>query len=264
MPDQPTHQCEFGFAADDDVPIPYLSRLRSYYQALGYGEPYRFAHYRDVPFTPLRKPLAQARVAIVTTAAPFQPDKGPQGPGAPYNASAKFYAVYSGDTSQEHDLRISHVGIDRKHATDGRAGCDADRGFGRLRVHPPHLVTERAALQAELNAADEKVRCVDHLAMIQRHQATLTLFERLLRKRVAPPDVVPVTHVQRQRNGFRLRTQQLAQLTQAPVGRRATGAPFGRVQLDKRSGRGTAAGFASGVRRGRERQRDSRGNRPDR
>src|SRR5262249_4957563 len=57
------------------------------------------------------------RIAIVTTAAPYQPDKGDQGPGAPYNAAAKFYAVYSGDTARDHDLRISHIAIDRKHTT---------------------------------------------------------------------------------------------------------------------------------------------------
>ena len=43
--------------------------------------------------------------------------KGDQGPGAPYNAAAKFYTVYSGDASKDHDLRISHVAIDRKHTT---------------------------------------------------------------------------------------------------------------------------------------------------
>ena len=54
---------------------------------------------------------------IITTAAPYQPGKGDQGPGAPYNAAAKFYTVYSGDTAKDHDLRISHVAIDRKHTT---------------------------------------------------------------------------------------------------------------------------------------------------
>jgi hypothetical protein len=53
----------------------------------------------------------------VTTAAPYQPDKGEQGSGAPYNAAAKFYRVYSGDTAADHDLRISHVAIDRRHTT---------------------------------------------------------------------------------------------------------------------------------------------------
>lgn len=66
---------------------------------------------------PLRQPLAQSRVALITTAAAYQPGTGDQGPGAPYNAAAKFYAVYSGETGQEHDLRISHVAIDRKHTT---------------------------------------------------------------------------------------------------------------------------------------------------
>ena len=94
----------FGFAVAHDAPIAYMQRIRDYYAALGYGPPYEWAHYADVPFQPLAKPLAQCRVAIVTTAAPYQPDKGDQGPGAPYNAAAKFYAVYSGDASKEHDL----------------------------------------------------------------------------------------------------------------------------------------------------------------
>ena len=107
----------YGFAPSHDVPIPYLQRIRSYYQALGYGAPYAWAHYADVPFQPLSAPLSRCRIALVTTAAPYQPGKGDQGPRAPYNAKAKFYAVYSADSAQDHDLRISHVAIDRKHTT---------------------------------------------------------------------------------------------------------------------------------------------------
>lgn len=100
-----------------DAPIPYLERIRTYYQALGYGAPYVWAHFAGVPFHRLVKPLAEARVTLVTTAAPYQPGKGDQGPGAAYNAAAKFYQVYSGETSSEPDLRISHISIDRKHTT---------------------------------------------------------------------------------------------------------------------------------------------------
>jgi hypothetical protein len=107
----------FGFAPAHDAPIPYLQRIRSYYQALGYGAPYEWAHYADVPFEPLAKPLAACRLTLITTAAPYRPEKGDQGPGAPYNAAAKFYTVYSGDTNADHDLRISHVAIDRTHTT---------------------------------------------------------------------------------------------------------------------------------------------------
>lgn len=106
-----------GFAPDFDSPIPYMQRTRDYYRAVGYTTPYRWAHYLDAPFTSLRMPLAQARVTLVTTAAPYQQDKGDQGPGAPYNGSAKFYAPYSGDTARDHDLRISHIGYDRTHTT---------------------------------------------------------------------------------------------------------------------------------------------------
>jgi D-proline reductase (dithiol) PrdB len=114
---KPEHGDRFGFAAAHDAPIPYLSRIRTYYAALGYGAPYEWAHYSSVPFHPLGKPLSEARIALVTTAAPYQPDKGNQGPGAPYNAAAKFYSVYSGDADKDHDLRISHVAIDRAHTT---------------------------------------------------------------------------------------------------------------------------------------------------
>lgn len=106
---------DFGFAASHDVPVPYLQRIRTYYQALGYGAPYEWAHFAEVPFSPLAKALADCRVALITTAAPYNPEAGDQGPGAPYNAKAKFYAVYSGDTARDHDLRISHVAIDRDH-----------------------------------------------------------------------------------------------------------------------------------------------------
>jgi len=102
---------------DDDRPIPYRERISTYYQTLGYGAPYRWAHYAEVPFAPLRKPLAESRIGLVTTAAPHQSGKGDQGPGAPYNGAAKFYRVYSGDTAQDHDLRISHIGYDRAHTT---------------------------------------------------------------------------------------------------------------------------------------------------
>ena len=107
----------YGFAAAHDVPIPYLERIRDYYQALGYGAAYGWAHYAEVPFHPLHTALSRCRVALVTTAAPYRPDKGDQGPGAPYNARAKFYSVYSLDAAKEHDLRIAHVAIDRKHTT---------------------------------------------------------------------------------------------------------------------------------------------------
>ena len=100
-------------------PIPYMQRTRAYYLALGYENPYRWAHYRDVPFSPLAKPLRDSAVALVTTAAPYRPELGDQGPGAPYNGAAKFFEVYSAPAGREAtpDVRISHVSYDRTHTT---------------------------------------------------------------------------------------------------------------------------------------------------
>ena len=97
--------------------VSYIDKSREYYAANGYDQPYQWASNDDAPFTALSKPLSESRVALITTAAPYQPGKGDQGPGAPYNAAAKFYQVYSDTTDSDPDLRISHIGIDRKHTT---------------------------------------------------------------------------------------------------------------------------------------------------
>jgi hypothetical protein len=159
-----------AFAPDDDQPIHYMARTRAYYAAIGYTTPYRWAHYTSAPFQPLRKPLAQSRVTIITTAAPYDPAKGDQGPGASYNGGAKFYAVYDGDTSQQHDLRISHIAYDRIHTSaedsgtwfplpqlikasaGGRIGEVAPRFFGAP-TNRSHRVT------IETDAPDILARC---------------------------------------------------------------------------------------------------------
>src|SRR5262245_58084553 len=102
-----------AFAAEHDVPIPYMQRTRDYYLALGYDNPYQWAHFAEVPFAPLRAPLGRTRVALITTAAPYQPGAGDQGPGAPYTAAAQFHRRYSAPAEGAPALRISHVGYDR-------------------------------------------------------------------------------------------------------------------------------------------------------
>ena len=150
-----------------DEPIEYMKRTREYYLALGYGNPYVWAHHDEVPFQPLAMPLARSRLTIVTTAAPYQPDKGDQGPSAPYNAQAKFYQVYSGDTSRNHDLRIAHVAIDRKHTTMEDSGTwfplpalRRAAAAGRMRLAPRFhgLPTDRSQDQTTGVYAPEILR----------------------------------------------------------------------------------------------------------
>ena len=106
-----------------DQPLPYMERTRNYYLGLGYETPYVWAHFIDVPFTPPSKPLNQSVLGLVTTAVPFDSSKGPQGPGAPYNSAAKFYEPYSRSVNEDLDLRIAHVGIDRRNANMQDSHC---------------------------------------------------------------------------------------------------------------------------------------------
>jgi hypothetical protein len=108
---------ELDFAPDFDAPVPYMKRTRDYYLALGYDNPYRWANHTETPFTELSKPLGESTVGFITTAAPFRPELGDQGPGAAYNAAAKFYKVFALPTDDDPDFRISHLGYDRKHTT---------------------------------------------------------------------------------------------------------------------------------------------------
>lgn len=133
-------------APDYDVPVQYMARTREYYAALGYETPYRWAHFAAVPFARLQRPLAGATVALVTTAAPYDPAKGDQGPWSSYNAAAKFYNVYNILSESDPDLRISHVGIDRKHTSqeDKRAwlplaALKAAAGAGRIGKVAAHV-----------------------------------------------------------------------------------------------------------------------------
>ncbi|MEI6182123.1 MAG: reductase [Polynucleobacter sp.] len=114
---------ELTFAPELDQPIRYIERTRSYYLGLGYENPYIWAHYIEVPFTALQKPLNQSVLGLITTAVPYDPNKGLQGPGAAYNAIAKFYQPYQKPVDADIDLRIAHVGIDRKNTNMEDSNC---------------------------------------------------------------------------------------------------------------------------------------------
>ena len=155
-----------------DQPVRYIDRTH----ALGTNNPYQYAHFLDVPFQAMQKPLSQCRVALLTTAAPYQPEKGPQGKDAPYNAAAKFYEVYSGDTSQDHDLRVSHVGIDRAQITD-----DSNTWF-------PLQALRRAAAQGIIGSVSARFHGMP-TNRSQRHTMTVDCPEVLARCRADGVDV---------------------------------------------------------------------------
>jgi hypothetical protein len=61
-----------GLAMNDRRPyrsfVSYIDRSREYYAAQGYAKPYTWMRYSTVPFAPLKKPLSECRIALITTA----------------------------------------------------------------------------------------------------------------------------------------------------------------------------------------------------
>ncbi len=48
-------------------PVKYIDRTRDYYLSQGYAKPYQWAHFEEIPFARLTKPLAESRVTLVST-----------------------------------------------------------------------------------------------------------------------------------------------------------------------------------------------------
>jgi hypothetical protein len=59
--------------------VSYIDRSREYYAAQGYSQPYTWACHDDAPFTPLKKPLSECRVGLVTTAGKMDTEAERQG-----------------------------------------------------------------------------------------------------------------------------------------------------------------------------------------
>lgn len=47
--------------------VRYIDRTRDEYLRQGYDKPYQWAHFDDVPFTPLAKPLSDCRIGLLGT-----------------------------------------------------------------------------------------------------------------------------------------------------------------------------------------------------
>jgi len=70
MPDDPISHRTF---------VSYIDRTREFYSAQGYDKPYRWAHFSEVPFAKLPRPLADCRVAMITTASPWHTEPARDG-----------------------------------------------------------------------------------------------------------------------------------------------------------------------------------------
>ncbi|MDO9514586.1 MAG: glycine/sarcosine/betaine reductase selenoprotein B family protein [Syntrophales bacterium] len=139
--------------------VSYMDRSREYYAASGYTRPYEWPHYDAVPFTPLKKPLAQCRVGLVTTAGKPKPPEA----GVTLLTSRELYAepanpppqrLFTDDLSW--DKQSTHTDdVDsflpvnrlREYAAEGRIGSASARFYGVTTDYSQSRTLERYAPQ---------------------------------------------------------------------------------------------------------------------
>jgi len=136
----------FGFAAAQDVPIPYLARIREYYQALGYGAPYEWAHYATSRLHRCAPRFRSARSHSSRPPRNIGPKSGLLDKSNAYHAARQVLTPSTrATTTRDHDLRITHVAIDFKAHDCGGLGdlvpaaaiCGVAAAAGRIgRVAP--------------------------------------------------------------------------------------------------------------------------------
>jgi len=115
--------------------VSYIDRSRVYYAAQGYDEPYRWAHFDEVPFTQLPKPLDECRIGIATSA-----DRGPRADGRhvriyaePHETAARLYTEMSWDRDATHmddSETYAPIATLALHVQEGRVGSASTRFYG--------------------------------------------------------------------------------------------------------------------------------------
>ena len=87
--------------------VKYMSRTRAYYEAQGFEVPYTWAHFDEIPFTPLVRPLRDSRIALITTAALYDRDADDVREVATHTTSKIPERLYANDLSW--DRQATHL-----------------------------------------------------------------------------------------------------------------------------------------------------------
>lgn len=96
--------------------VAYIDRSHAYYEAQGFEQAYRYAHFADAPFTAMNKPLAQCNVGLVTTASTYR------------RASLEPRKIDSGSTLTTPTLFADDLSWDKQatHLDDINSYCPVD------------------------------------------------------------------------------------------------------------------------------------------
>lgn len=141
--------------------VRYIDKTRAYYLAEGYEKPYAWASNPSAPFTPLRKPLADCTVALVSTSEIAVKGDPRFGDDPEFRAKGNVYAVPS-DTpaaqlysrTQSYDRYATtlddpnaYFPVDRLHeaVAGGRIGKVAANCIGVYNAYSQRKTIERDA-----------------------------------------------------------------------------------------------------------------------
>ena len=132
--------------------VSYIDKSREYYGAQGYEKAYGWAHFDEVPFTALGKPLSECRVGVVTTA-----DKAPRGAPradklfvAPKQDANSLFTDKSWDREATHtDDSETYLPIERieELVAAGKVGSSSERFYGVPTDYSQRLTSNEDAPQ---------------------------------------------------------------------------------------------------------------------
>ncbi len=95
--------------------VRYIDKTREYYLSEGYDNPYRWAHNEEIPVAPMKKPLSECRVGLVSTSdVALRPEHGGEERSKDDEAVGN---VYSLPSDVQADLLYSRQESYDKYAT---------------------------------------------------------------------------------------------------------------------------------------------------
>jgi D-proline reductase (dithiol) PrdB len=142
--------------------VKYIDKTAAYYQGEGYEKPYAWAHYDNAPFTPLKKPLSECKVALLSTsevAAHYDPgvEDNPiveEGFRAIYPIPSDIPTDRLYSRADAYDAYATHLDdinsffpAERMHEAlaAGRIGCMPERFYGAYNNYSQRKVLEEEA-----------------------------------------------------------------------------------------------------------------------
>ena len=153
--------------------VRYIDKTKAYYKAEGYEKPYQWAKFDDVPFTPLKKPLAQSRLALISTSEiavrSWEDQRTPQEKGEPANVYGVPSDTPVGDLySQTHSYDKNATSLDDVNAyfpvtrlqeaqAEGRIASFAPTAYGVYNAYSQRKTLEVDAPELLRRCRDEAV-----------------------------------------------------------------------------------------------------------